>query len=96
MLMPTFSVSAIGLIGALAALLVRRQPAGAAFGRGLLGAWAGFLLGGVLGVAIDVITHNGVFVVYLGHLGALLGTIWLLASRAPLRLARLVPFGTRQ
>jgi ribose/xylose/arabinose/galactoside ABC-type transport system permease subunit len=97
MLTPTFSVSAIGLVGALAALLLRRQPARSAFGRGLLGAWVGFLLGGVLGVVIYVVTLNGAFVVYLGHLGALLGTIWLLRSREPIRPMRgILPFGIRR
>lgn len=84
MLMPTFSVTAIGLVGALTALLLRVQPLASAFGRGLLGAWVGFLLGGVLGGVIDVITANGIFIAYVGHLGAVVGAVWLLRSRDPI------------
>lgn len=87
MLMPVFSVSVIGLVGASVTLLLRRRRAGPAVVRGLLGAWAGFLVGGALGGVIDVVAGSGVYIAYIGHLGALLGTIWLLRSRSPFSTA---------
>jgi hypothetical protein len=74
MLMPLASVTLIGLLGAVVVLGSCRWSPGVALGRGLLGAWAGFVVGAIVGVTIDIVSHNGAYVAIVGHLGAAVGT----------------------
>ena len=74
MLFPTLSVTLIGLaVGGIVAVISGRGkrsilPA-------LIGAWIGFLLGGLAGVVIDVVARSGIWVVIAGHGAALVGSI---------------------
>lgn len=72
MLMPTLSVTAIGVLAGLVAIGLRRRPASALL-RGLLGAWLGFLAGAVVGGAADVLAGTGGLLALVGHLGAVAG-----------------------
>lgn len=73
MLMPTFSVTAIGLLVGLTAILIMRRQPGRIIVLGVVGSWAGFVLGAVIGVTVDVIIGTGVYVAIAGHLAAALG-----------------------
>lgn len=79
MLFPTLSVTLVGVIGALVALVARRHRPGAAFLLGIGGAWLGFLLGAVVGVTADVVLRSGIYVAIVGHLVAVAGTAVALA-----------------
>jgi hypothetical protein len=81
MLMPFASVTLIGLLGAVTVLGSRRWPPAVALGRGLAGAWAGFVVGAIVGLAIDIVSHDGVYVAVVGHLGAVAGTAAALRRR---------------
>lgn len=83
MLMPTLSVTGIGVLAALVAI-GRGAPTPNALLRGLLGAWLGFLAGALPGVLIDVIVGDGIYVALLGHAGAAIGA--LVGLRRALRL----------
>lgn len=80
MLMPVASVSIIGLVGALVAVAAGWHRVGSAVVRGVGGAWVGFLAGAVGGLAVDVVAGTGVWVAYVGHLGAVVGTVLGLAG----------------
>jgi hypothetical protein len=69
MLMPGLSVTLIGLAIAVAGIVMHR-PVPPTLLRGLIGAWAGFLTFGLVGLVLDVVLGNGTFVAFLGHLGA--------------------------
>src|SRR5690606_31661684 len=72
MLMPGLSVTLIGI--AIAALgMVRYKRALPVLGRGLVGAWVGFACLALIGLAIDILLFDGVYVAILGHLGAAAG-----------------------
>ncbi|MFP3914152.1 MAG: hypothetical protein ACLFWM_04695 [Actinomycetota bacterium] len=80
MLMPTLSVTLIGLtIGAVAGL-TRGLP-----GRGILvgtvAAWAGFVVGAFVGVLLDALLGTGVWLAWLGHGGALVAASFSFAIR---------------
>ena len=81
MLMPLASVTLIGLLGAVVVVGSHRWSPGVALGRGLLGAWAGFVVGAIVGVAVDVVSHSGVYVAIFGHLAAVIGTASTLRSK---------------
>lgn len=84
MLMPLASVTLLGVLGAVVVIGSRRWSPRVAVGRGLLGAWAGFVVGAIVGVAIDIASHDGVYVAVVGHLGAAVGTASALRPpRAP-------------
>lgn len=72
MLMPGLSVTLIGL--AIAAIAIAlRKPAVPALLWGLIGAWAGFVALGLVGLVVDVVLFDGVYVAILGHIGAAIG-----------------------
>ncbi|QGK69950.1 hypothetical protein GIY23_10830 [Allosaccharopolyspora coralli] len=73
MLMPTLSVSLIGLV--VAALIMMTTPGapGQTMLGGVLGAWLGFALGALAGSIVDVATGSGVFLAMAGHAAALVG-----------------------
>ena len=72
MLMPGLSVTLIGL--AIAAIAIAlRKPVVPALLWGLLGAWVGFAALGLVGMVVDVVLFNGVYVAILGHIGAVIG-----------------------
>jgi hypothetical protein len=79
MLFPAFSVTLIGLVigGIAAANNVR--PLGPIL-MAVAGAWAGFLAGAVVGVAIDAVAGTGIWVAIFGHVAAVPGA--MLATRA--------------
>jgi hypothetical protein len=79
--MPVASVTLIGLFGAVVALASRGWSSRAALGRGLVGAWVGFVVGGTVGLMVDVVSHSGQYVAILGHLGAIVGTASMLRPR---------------
>lgn len=72
MLMPTLSVTVIGVVVAPLAMARGARP-GVALVRGVVGAWLGFLAGAIPGVLIDVATSSGWYVAVPGHAGALAG-----------------------
>lgn len=72
MLMPGLSVTLIGLTIAAIAIALRK-PAVPALLWGLIGAWIGFASLGLIGLAIDVILFDGVYVAIVGHIGAAIG-----------------------
>lgn len=69
MLMPTLSVTAIGVLIAVVGIFLARPPKRALL-HGLIGAWLGFLAGAALGVAIDVVLGEGVYLALFGHVAA--------------------------
>lgn len=78
MLLPTLSVTAIGLVvGLVGAIGLRRLSLGCV-GWSLAGAWAGFLAGGVPGVLVDVVLGTGVWLAVIGHGGAVVGAVFAL------------------
>lgn len=72
MLMPGLSVTVIGLVIA-AFGIVRHKPVLPALLRGLIGAWAGFAGLALIGLVVDVLLFDGVYVAILGHIGAAIG-----------------------
>lgn len=89
MVFPTLSVTIIGLIAGLAALSFGRERSWRSVVRGLLGAWAGFAVGGLAGAAIDVVLRSGELVALLGHAGAV-ALAYLAVTRKPGRPERAV------
>jgi uncharacterized membrane protein YeaQ/YmgE (transglycosylase-associated protein family) len=78
MLLPTVSVTVIGLIaGPLAVVMGRSRPARALL-LGVVGAWAGFVVGALVGVALDVV-GSGTYLAIVGHLMAVIGAVVALA-----------------
>src|SRR5690554_4169996 len=76
MLMPTVSVTVIGLtVGVVGLLLFNRGRAWRDLLRGLVGAWLGFLGGALAGIIMDVMLSTGVFVALVGHGLAVLGAL---------------------
>ena len=79
MLLPTVSVTVIGLIaGPLAVVIGRSRPARALL-LGVVGAWAGFVVGALVGVALDVVVGSGTYLAIVGHLMAVIGAVVALA-----------------
>jgi hypothetical protein len=75
MVLPLASVTLIGLIATVLAVGLARRQLPAALVRGLLGSWAGFIGGALLGVTIDVAASTGVWVGVLGHVAAVAGAV---------------------
>lgn len=75
MLLPILSVTVIGLIIGVGVGVagLRGSRGWPAIARGLIGGWAGFLAGALVGVAVDVVFHTGVWVAVAGHAGAVAG-----------------------
>ncbi len=73
MLMPTLSVSLIGLVVAAVLVMTAPEAPGQTLLGGLLGAWLGFVLGALAGMIVDVATGSGVFLAMAGHAAALVG-----------------------
>jgi hypothetical protein len=80
MLMPALSVTAIGIIVGVAAIVARKQPK-TALVRTIVGAWLGFVAGAVPGIIADVMSGSGVYVAVLGHAGAAVGAVMAVARR---------------
>jgi hypothetical protein len=74
MVFPTVSVTVIGLLAAILAILLGGRP-GPSLIRGFLGAWIGFTAGAVAGVLIDAILQTGVYLAVIGHVAAALGAL---------------------
>ena len=63
----------IGLIaGLLGVFMSARRPAGAA--ARCRRCWAGFVVGAIIGVAIDVVVQTGIYAI-MGHLTAVVGAV---------------------
>lgn len=73
MLMPTLSVTVLGLVAAAIVCAGGRAVPVRAFAGGVAGAWAGFLCGALAGLVIDIVTGRGVLLAVLGHGAALVG-----------------------
>ncbi|MDY7102695.1 MAG: hypothetical protein S0880_16055 [Actinomycetota bacterium] len=71
MIVPLLSVTLIGVVVAMRQSGSRSLRAGT--GQVVIGAWAGFLLGAVATIVVDVFTGIGPWVTLVGHLGAYLG-----------------------
>ncbi|MFC7406039.1 hypothetical protein [Georgenia alba] len=80
MLMPTLSVTAIGLVVA-AVWMIRGRPATATLLKGLVGAWLGFLAGALVGVVFDVVLLDGIYVALFGHAFAVVGAVLVVIRR---------------
>lgn len=80
--MPTVSVTLIALIVAVA-LARGRAPSGRQLLGALVGAWAGFALGALAGLVVDVATGNGFFLAAVGHAAAIPGAAVGLRRAAP-------------
>ncbi|MDQ8703388.1 hypothetical protein RCO28_12945 [Streptomyces sp. LHD-70] len=84
MLMPTLSVTLMALVVAVAvALTWGRWPSGRHLLGALVGAWAGFALGALAGLVLDVTTGNGFFLAVVGHAAAIPGAALGLRRAAP-------------
>jgi hypothetical protein len=79
MLLPTLSVTAIGVIAALISLIVNGEGLTRPMLLGFLGAWAGFVVGAFVGVIFDVVLQTGIYVAIVGHLMAVTGAVIALA-----------------
>ncbi|MGB3632500.1 MAG: hypothetical protein WA982_00515 [Rubrobacteraceae bacterium] len=75
MILPTLSVTVVGLIGAAVGGAMRMHAPLMALARGLVGAWGGFAAGALIGVLIDVVTQTGIWLGIVGHLAAVAGTV---------------------
>ncbi len=75
MLMPTLSVTLIGLIVVALVVLTARAPLGRTLLFGLVGAWAGFAAGALGGLLVDVVTASGFHLALVGHAVAVLGAV---------------------
>jgi hypothetical protein len=90
-LLPTVSVTVIGLLAGVIALLLGRYRPGPSLARGIAGAWIGFVAGALVGVIIDAILQTGVYVALIGHVAAAMGAFAALARfRTPSK-----PWGVR-
>lgn len=88
MLMPTLSVTAIGVLVAVAAMTIRRSSPGHAFLLGVVGAWIGFALGAVAGMLVDVVAGTGWVLALSGHVAACAVAVGLAFSRRRLPPSR--------
>jgi len=75
MVLPTVSVTVIGLIAGLIAVVGRRSRPARALLLGVVGAWAGFGVGAIIGVVIDIVVQTGIYVAIVGHLVAVVGAV---------------------
>ncbi len=75
MLMPTFSVTIIGVLAAVVALMWKRSTPGLTVLFALLGAWLGFAGGALVGLAVDIISGGGGFLALIGHTAAAAGAV---------------------
>lgn len=75
MLFPAVSVTVIGLVVGLIAMVATDHRPAPAIARGVAGAWLGFAAGALAGVAIDVVLGDGIFVAIVGHALAVAGAI---------------------
>lgn len=75
MLLPTISVTAIGLLVGIAGVLAIRGRPGATLAHAVIGAWCGFVIGALVGVLIDVMLGNGIYLGIVGHAVALAGAV---------------------
>ncbi|WP_139025675.1 hypothetical protein [Gordonia neofelifaecis] len=73
--MPTISVTVIGLLAALVFVVFRRTEKAWAVLLGVLGAWAGFVVGAVPGATADIVSGGGWALPTVGHLGAVVGAV---------------------
>ena len=80
MLMPTVSVTLIGIAVAIVGI-AQGRPSGATLRHSLVGAWLGFVVGALPGLVLDIILTDGVFLPLLGHVAALAGAA--IAVREP-------------
>jgi uncharacterized membrane protein YeaQ/YmgE (transglycosylase-associated protein family) len=83
MLMPAASVTLIGLVAGLIGYLITRNRLVPAFGLGVVGAWVGFAAGALIGVIVDVVLGEGMFVAIIGHAVAGIGAIAVLRRFRP-------------
>jgi hypothetical protein len=81
MVFPAVSVTVIGLLAAVVAILLGGRPR-PSLTRGLLGAWVGFIAGAVAGLLLDAILQTGVYLAVIGHLAAALGAL-VAVTRSP-------------
>ena len=79
MLFPTLSVTVIGLLVSLVALLKGAPRSWRSLALGVVGTWMGFIVGGIVGVTVDVILATGIYVAIVGHLAAAAGAFLTLA-----------------
>jgi hypothetical protein len=78
---PAISVTIIGLIvGGISA--DRRRIGWPPLAGGVVGAWVGFALGTLVGIAVDELFGTGIWVALIGHASAVL-IGWIAAERAP-------------
>lgn len=71
---PTLSVTAIGLVVGLGAMLTRRGSWRSGLAA-LVGAWVGFAIGALLGGTLDVLFGTGIWVAITGHALAVAGAL---------------------
>lgn len=82
MLMPTLSVTLIGVTIGLVAGISRGTP-GRGTLQGLVAAWCGFVVGAFVGVIMDALLGTGTWLALIGHAGALTAAIVSFAARSP-------------
>lgn len=75
MLLPTVSVTVIGLIAGLIFVVVRSSQPLPTLLLGVAGAWVGFIVGAIFGVVVDVIAQTGVYLGIVGHLMTIPGVV---------------------
>jgi hypothetical protein len=81
---PNVSVTVIGLLVGVGAMLTRRGTW--RFGvAGLVGAWVGFAIGALLGSALDFVFRTGIWIAIIGHGLAVVGSLAsvMLLERVP-------------
>ena len=75
MLLPTVSVTVIGLIAGLLVVVVGGSQPARALLLGFVGAWVGFVVGAIIGVAVDIVVQSGIYLGIVGHLFAVAGAV---------------------
>jgi hypothetical protein len=75
MLLPTISVTVIGLIAGLLVVVTGASRPARALLLSVVGAWVGFVVGAIIGVTIDVVVQSGIYLAIVGHLMAVVGAV---------------------
>ncbi|QRY61312.1 hypothetical protein JVX90_12860 [Gordonia sp. PDNC005] len=76
MLLPTITVTAIGLLFAAVAAAVHRRAAAWVVLLGVVGAWIGYLIGAGTGRVLDAAADSDRMLDVFGHLGAIVVAAW--------------------
>ena len=91
MLLPTITVTVIGLLFAAIAAAVHRRAAAWVVLLGVVGAWVGYLVGAGAGRVLDAATASDRMLDVFGHLGAIVVAAWVVDRYAAIGVGARAP-----